>query len=163
MITIRRGALLLLAAACLAGCLAAFPARVSATTGPIQTFPPPRYTIAAKVERQYTGQYALKSAAPVSRLHAGAMGIAINKDNGALYGMIQFFAYNGAGKAYMWVGALYNFRQTGSNAISMQIVGPSGKPVLGTMNVQRTAGGDLSGAIYFGGHTYAIAWHKLSG
>jgi hypothetical protein len=162
MIATRRGVLLLLAVACLCGCLSARPAHVSATTGPIQSFPPPHYTIAAKVEHLYTGQYALKSAAPASRLRAGAMGIAINSDNGALYGMIQFFAYNAAGKAYMWVGTLYNFRQTGPNAVGVQIVGPAGKPVLGTMSVQRAASGDLSGAITFGGHSYTITWHKLS-
>ena len=158
MIGIRRNVVLLLASVCLFGCLAvAVPADVSATTGPIQSFPPPRYTIAAQVEHLYTGQYAMKSAAPASRLRDGAMGIAINSDDGALYGMVQFFAYDAAGKAYMWVGTLYNFRQTGKNAVSVQIVGAAGKPVLGAMSVQRAASGDLSGTIQFGGHAMLLA------
>jgi hypothetical protein len=156
--------LLTLGGAYLLGCVAAaLPAHVSATTGPSQSLPPPQNTIATKVEQLYTGQYVVKSVASAARVRDGAMGIAINSDDGALNGMVQFFAYNAAGKEYMWVGTLYNFRQTGKNAISMQIVGSPGKPVLGTMSVLRARNGDLSGTIHFAGHTYAISWHKLSG
>jgi hypothetical protein len=140
----------------------AAPCDVSATTGPTQFLPTTKYKVQNKVELLYTGQYVLKTVASGARLSGGAMGIEIDDNSGALYGVAQFYGYDQSGQQSTWVGTLYNFHQAGKQLMVIDILAPSGKPVLGRLFLTRSRQGDLSGQIQLPGGKFSIIWHKLS-
>lgn len=163
MVSARRSLSLLCGALMLCGCVAtAAPAHVFATTGPTQFLPAPKYKVQSKVALLYVGQYVIKSVARGARLSGGAMGIEIDAASGALYGVAQFYGYDKSGYQSTWVGTLYNFHQT-NKQMSIEILAPSGKPVLGRLTVTRSSKGDLSGHIQLPSGTFAITWHKIAG
>jgi hypothetical protein len=164
MVSARRSLSAVCGALALAGCVAAAaPAHVFATTGPTQFLPAPKFKVQNKIELLYRGQYVIKSVAHGARLSGGAMGIEIDDNSGALYGVAQFYGYDKSGYQSTWVGTLYNFRQAKNQQMSIEILAPSGKPVLGRMTVTRAGNGDLSGQIQLPAGTFAITWHKLAG
>jgi hypothetical protein len=138
------------------------PDRVSATTGPSQFLPAPKYKVKNKTELLYTGQYVVKSVAKGARLSGGSMGIEINDDNGALYGIAQFYGYDQVGEQSTWVGSLYNFHLLKTKVMNIQVLAPSGRPVLATLALSRTAKGDLTGKIRLSNGSFAITWQKLT-
>ncbi|MGH2387196.1 MAG: hypothetical protein ACRDIE_03255 [Chloroflexota bacterium] len=140
----------------------AVPGRVSATTGPTQFLPAPKYKVNNKTELLYKGQYVLKSVAKGARLNGGAMGIEINDDDGALYGIAQFYGYDRAGEQSTWVGSLYNFQLLKTKVMNIEVLAPSGRPVLAKLALSRTAKGDLTGKIHLSNGTFAITWQKLT-
>lgn len=140
----------------------AAPARVSATTGPTQFLPPPKYKVQNKVELLYTGQYVLKSAANKARISGGAMGIEIDDNTGALYGVAQFYGYDQSGHQSTWVGTLYNFQQGAKQVMNIDVMAPSSTVVLAKLTVTRSKQGDLGGTIRLPTGTYAISWHKIT-
>jgi hypothetical protein len=163
MFSVRRSLYVALTIVGLAGVApAAVPHQVSATTGPTQFLPAPKYKVNSKSELLYTGQYELKSSAKGARLSGGAMGIELNNDDGALYGIAQFYAYTQQGEQSTWIGTLYNFHLVKNNIMSLEILAPSGHPVLAHMNLTRSAKGDLTGTIKLTSGTFAITWHKLT-
>jgi hypothetical protein len=162
MISLRRFVYLALAIAGMAGVAPAVPDQAFATTGPTQFLPAPKYKVNSKSELLYTGQYALKSAAKGARLSGGAMGIEINNDDGALYGIAQFYAYTQQGEQSTWIGTLYNFQLVKNNIMRIEIVAPSGRPVLANLALARSTKGDLTGTIKLATGTFAITWHKLA-
>jgi hypothetical protein len=138
------------------------PGHVSATTGPTQFLPAPKFKIAGNLEAAYIGQYILKSVAPGSRLSGGALGVEIDDNSGALVGVAQFYGYDAQGQQTVWVATMYNFHLV---KLTIDLVGPSGKPLLGRLYVARnTSTGDLTGSISLGNSTqkYSIVWHKIS-
>lgn len=162
MISLRRTLCLALTLAGLAGVAPTVPTQAFATTGPTQFLPAPKYKVNSKSELLYTGQYELKSAAKGARLSGGAMGIEINNDDGALYGVAQFYAYTQKGEQSTWIGTLYNFQLVKNNIMRLEILAPSGRPVLANMALARSAKGDLTGTIKLTLGTFAISWHKLT-
>ena len=137
------------------------PAATKATTGPTKFLPPSRYQVGSAIQRLYTGQYLFHSAAPAARLHGGAMGVEIN-NQGQLYGVVQFYAYDDQGRQSTWVGTLYNFHQTKNKVMIIDILAPSGSLLLGRFLVNRSNKGDLSGQITLPNGKFAISWQKLS-
>jgi len=162
MISLRRTLCLALTLAGLAGVAPTVPTQAFATTGPTQFLPAPKYKVNSKSELLYTGQYELKSAAKGARLSGGAMGIEINNDDGALYGVAQFYAYTQKGEQSTWIGTLYNFQLVKNNIMRLEILAPSGRPVLANMALARSAKGDLTGTIKLTLGTFAISWHRLT-
>lgn len=140
--------------------LALVPARAYATTGPNNFLPVSKYKVAGPVRVLYTGQYVFVSAASASRLTGGAMGVEVS-DLGSLYGLAQFYGYDKTGSKTVWTATLYNFHQVNKRMV-LDILGPTGTPVLGHLSVMRSAKGDLSGQIELTNGTYAISWHKIS-
>ena len=140
------------------------PGHVSATTGPTQFLPSPKFKVSNALEAQFVGQYILKSVASQSRLSGGALGVEVDDDNGSLVGVAQFYGYDAQGQQTVWVATMYNFHQTKSGQVDIDLVGPSGKPLLGRLAVKRGTSGDLVGTISLGTATqqYAITWHKIS-
>ena len=136
------------------------PARAYATTGPTDFLPASKYKIAGPVRVLYTGQYVFVSAASGSRLTGGAMGVEVS-DRGSLYGLAQFYGYDKRGSKTVWTATLYNFRQV-NKRMALDILGPTGTPVLGHLSVMRSAKGDLSGEIELPAGTFSISWHKIS-
>jgi hypothetical protein len=163
MFSVRRSLCLAFAILGLAGLApTAVPHQVSATTGPTQFLPAPKFKVNSKTELLYTGQYELQSSAKGALLKGGAMGREINNDDGALYGIAQFYAYTQQGKQSTWIGTLYNFQLVKNNIMKIEILAPSGHPVLADMSLARSAKGDLTGKIKLTSGTFAITWHKLS-
>jgi hypothetical protein len=140
----------------------ALPHQASATTGPTQFLPSPKFKVNSKTELLYIGQYELHSSAKGALLKGGAMGIEINNDDGALYGVAQFYAYTQKGEQSTWIGTLYNFQLVKNNIMRLEILAPSGHPVLADMALARSAKGDLTGTIKLATGTFAITWHKLT-
>jgi hypothetical protein len=156
----RAGRTPILAGLAIAAMIALSPRPAMATTGPDQYLPAPKYKVSSKVAQLYVGQYLMKSAATGARLKGGAMGIEVN-GKGAMYGIGQFYGYDSAGNQSTWVGTLYNFQPIPRNVIKIDILAPTGAPVLGTLSLARSKQGDLSGQIGLNGHKYSISWHKL--
>jgi hypothetical protein len=157
--TVAAGAVLLFG-----GFAAAVPGHVSATTGPTQFLPAPKFKIANNLETPFIGQYILKSVAPESRLTGGALGVEIDDDNGQLVGVAQFYGYDESGQKTVWVATMYNFHLLKPGQVTIDLVGPSGKPLLGRLYVTHAKTGDLVGSISLGSSSqkYAITWHKIS-
>jgi hypothetical protein len=141
------------------------PGHVSATTGPTQFLPAPKFKVSNALEAQFVGQYILKSVAPASRLSGGALGVEVDDDNGALVGVAQFYGYDAQGQQTVWVATMYDFHLVKAGEIDIDLVGPSGKPLLGRLYVTRNkTTGDLTGSISLGASTqkFSIVWHKIS-
>jgi hypothetical protein len=136
------------------------PGRAFATTGPSDFLPKSKYTVVSRVEHQYTGQYVFVSAGKGSLLTGGAMGVEIS-DEGYLYGVAQFYGYDKSGSRSIWTAVLYNFHQA-NRQMRLDILAPSGTPLLGNLSVRRAANGDLSGQIRLANGTFSIRWHKIS-
>jgi hypothetical protein len=140
--------------------IAMSPRSASATTGPDQYLPPAKYKVNSQVEKLYVGQYILKAAAKGARLKGGAMGIEVN-NKGFLYGVGQFYGYDASGYQSTWVGTLYNFQQAPHSVMKIDILAPTGSPLLGALSLSRSKSGDLSGQIVLNNHQYAVSWRKL--
>jgi hypothetical protein len=140
------------------------PGHVSATTGPTQFLPAPKFKVSNALEAEFVGQYILKSVAPQSRLSGGALGVEVDDDNGSLVGVAQFYGYDAQGQQTVWVATMYNFHEMKSGQVTIDLVGPSGKPLLGRLLVKRSTTGDLLGTISLGSapQQYAITWRKIS-
>jgi len=161
MFTPQRRVLMAVGTWLLVGCvLLLAPARAYATTGPSNYLPTAKYNVTAPVRALYIGQYVFVSAGTGSRLTGGAMGVEVS-NHGALYGLAQFYGYDKAGSRAVWTALLYNFHQVNKRMV-LDILGPTGTPVLGHLTVTRSAMGDLSGQIELTNGTYAISWHKIS-
>jgi hypothetical protein len=144
-----------------ASLIAFSPRSALATTGPDQYLPPAKYKVSAKIAQLYTGQYIMKSVASGARLKGGAMGIEIN-NKGTLYGVSQFYGYDASGYQSTWVGTLYNFQPAAHSTMKIDILAPTGAPLLGTLSLSRSKQGDLSGQIALNKHTYTISWRKIA-
>jgi hypothetical protein len=146
------------------GLALAVPGHVSATTGPTQFLPAPKFKVSGSLEAKFIGQYILKTVAPASRLSGGAIGVEVDDDNGSLVGVAQFYGYDAQGQQTVWVATMYNFHELKSGKVAIDLVGPAGKPLLGRLNVTRNAAGDLIGNISLGNSStqYAITWHKIN-
>jgi hypothetical protein len=146
------------------GLMAAVPGHVSATTGPTQFLPPPKFKVSNALEAKFIGQYILKSVAPQARLSGGAIGVEVDDDNGSLVGVAQFYGYDAQGQQTVWVATMYNFHELKSGQVAIDLVGPAGKPLLGRLYVTRNSAGDLAGTISLGSapQQYKILWHKIS-
>ena len=136
------------------------PGGVSATTGPTDYLHASKYKVAASIEKLYTGQYLFVSAGKGSLLSGGALGVEVS-DSGYLYGVAQFYGYDQSGSQTVWTATLYNFHQV-NHQMLLDIIAPTGAPVLGSLSVSRAANGDLSGRIRLATGTFAIRWHKIS-
>jgi hypothetical protein len=132
-----------------------------ATTGPTKFLADSRYKVPSGLAGRFIGQYILKSAAKGARLSGGAMGIEVN-DHGFLYGVGQFYGYDTQGHKSTWTATLYNFRQSKTQVMTYDLLGPGGSALLGRISVSRTKSGDLAGQIQFSNGHFAIAWHKIS-
>jgi hypothetical protein len=141
--------------------IASAPNIASATTGPTKFLPSSKFKINNKIELLYKGQYVLRSVASAARLSGGAMGIEIN-DSGFLYGVAQFYGYDQQGHQSTWVGTLYNFHQTAKQVMIVDVLGPTGKPLLARLFLSRAKSGDMTGQIELPYGRFAISWHKLS-
>lgn len=137
------------------------PGSALATTGPTQFLKKSHYKVAHKYEVPYVGQYILKKVDRKARLSGGALGMEIN-DQGYLYGVGQFYGYDNKGYQDSWVATLYNYRLGRNHEMIIDILGPTGHPLLGRLLVKRARNGDLSGKIQLGAAKYAITWHKIS-
>jgi hypothetical protein len=160
--SLRRVLCTLLALLGLAGCLLA-PGRapVSATTGPTYFLPPARYHVASRLALRYRGQYILTTVTRSAHLSGGALGIEIN-DRGDLYGVGQFYGYDAHGEQTSWVATLYNFHPARHDIMTIDLLAPAGRLLLGHLFVSRTKQGDLVGQLELGARRYAIRWHKFS-
>jgi hypothetical protein len=146
----------------LAGCLLApGPGPASATTGPTYFLPPARYHVASRLALRYRGQYILATTARSAHLSGGALGIEIN-DRGDLYGVGQFYGYDAQGEQTSWVATLYNFHPARHGIMTIDLLAPAGRLVLGRLFVSRDKHGDLVGQITLGRKRYSISWHKIS-
>jgi hypothetical protein len=146
----------------LAGCLLVpGPRQASATTGATYFLPPARYHVASRLARLYRGQYVLKTVARSTHLSGGALGIEIN-DRGDLYGVGQFYGYDARGEQTSWVATLYNFHPGRHAIMTIDLVGPAGRPLLGRLFVSRNKHGDLVGQIELGQKRYSLSWRKIS-
>lgn len=134
-----------------------------ATTGPSYFLPKKHPKVNNKLELLYRGQYILRNAAKPVRITGGALGVEINQ-NGALYGVGQFYGFDKGGYQDSWVSTLYYFQARKGGVMTVDLLGPTGKPYLGKMYLHRKKNGDLYGEIQLGkrGKRYAIAWHKIS-
>ena len=133
--------------------------RVSATTGNSETNPvPARFKLPHQVAVLYLGQYTVQSAAAGSRIIRGQMAFEINT-LGFLQGIGSFLRYDAQGQQTEQVVTLYNFHLTAPNTVTVELFGPLGVPLLGTMTLHRTARGDLVGKIALPKTSYAIAFH----
>jgi hypothetical protein len=146
-------------AAMIAGLVLA-PGRASATTGPSDYLPKSKFTVASRIEHQYTGQYVFVSAGKGSLLTGGAMGVEVSAD-GYLYGVAQFYGYDTSGSRSLWTAVLYNFHQV-NQQMQLDILAPTGYPRLGNLSVRRAANGDLRGQIHLANGMFSIRWHKIS-
>jgi hypothetical protein len=146
------------------GLVAAVPGHVSATTGPTQFLPAPKFKVSGSLEAKFIGQYILKSVAPQSRLSGGAIGVEVDDNNGSLVGVAQFYGYDAQGQQTVWVATMYNFHELKGGQVVIDLVGPAGKPLLGRLYVTRNTAGDLIGSISLGSSTqkFPIVWHKIS-
>jgi hypothetical protein len=143
------------------GLLAPGTGRASATTGPTYFLPPARYHVASRLALRYRGQYILATVARSARLSGGALGIEIN-DRGDLYGVSQFYGYDARGEQASWVATLYNFHPARHGIMTIDLLAPGGRLLLGHLVVSRTKHGDLVGQIELGPKRYAISWRKIS-
>lgn len=137
------------------------PGLALATTGPTQFLPKPRYKVANKAELPYVGQYIFKKADKKAHLSGGAMGMEID-NQGYLYGVGQFYGYDSHGYQTSWTATLYNFRKGRHGEMIIDLLGPTGRPLLGREMLSRAKNGDLSGKIQFGRSKYGISWHKIN-
>ncbi|MDB5078009.1 MAG: hypothetical protein JWO42_4188 [Chloroflexi bacterium] len=136
-------------------------APAAATTGPTKFLADSHYKVPSGLAGRYIGQYILKSAAKGARLSGGAMGIEVN-EHGFLYGVGQFYGYDSQGHQSTWTATLYNFRQSKSQVMTYDLLGPGGSALLGRISVTRAKSGDLAGQIQFSNGHFAIQWHKIS-
>ena len=158
----RRVLCVLATAAGLAGCLlmnAALP--VLATTGPTNYLPLSPYHVPEKLMPLYRGQYILAKAARGARLSGGALAIEINP-YGYLYGIGQYYGYDAQGYQTAWTALLYNFHLASHGIMIIDLLGQTGRPLLGRLFVSRTKRGDLVGQIKLASRRYSISWHKFS-
>jgi hypothetical protein len=133
---------------------------VSATTGNSETNPvPARFKVPHQVEVLYPGQYSLRSASAGSRLIHGQMALEIN-EIGYLQGIGSFLRYDAQGHQTEQVVTFYNFHVIAPNRVTVEIFGPLGTPLLGSMTLQRLASGDLVGKIALPKTPYAITFHR---
>jgi hypothetical protein len=139
----------------------AIPQAGSATTGPTNFLPLSRYHVPEKLMPLYRGQYILAGAAGGARLSGGELAIEINP-YGYLYGIGQFYGYDAQGYQSSWTAVLYNFHLASHNVMIIDLLGQTGKPLLGRLFVGRTRSGDLVGQIKLGSRRYAIRWRKFS-
>jgi hypothetical protein len=109
----------------------------------------------------YRGQYILAGAASSARLRGGALAIEINP-YGYLYGIGQFYGYDTHGHQSTWTALLYNFHLSSHNAMIIDLLGQTGRPLLGRLFVSRGPQGNLVGQIELGSRRYAISWRKFS-
>lgn len=137
------------------------PESASATTGPTHFLPKSHYKVAHKYELPYVGQYLLKRVDRRARLSGGAMGMEISQQ-GYLYGVGQFYGYDSHGYQTSWTATLYNFRKGWHGEMIIDLLGPTGRPLLGRLMLKRAKNGDLSGKIQLGRSKYWITWHKIS-
>jgi hypothetical protein len=143
------------------GLLAPGPGPASATTGPTYFLPPARYHVASRLALRYRGQYILTTVARSAHLSGGALGIEIN-DRGDLYGVGQFYGYDARGEQTSWVATLYNFHPARHGIMTVDLLAPGGRPLLGHLFVSRDKHGDLVGQITLGPKRYSISWRKIS-
>jgi hypothetical protein len=141
--------------------LGSVPGVAFATTGPPtgQQLPRPRYRVDHKVAALYSGQYVLVAVAGGAHLRSAQIAMSINA-LGSLQGSGQFFGYDAQGVQTSWVALLYNFHPIAHGAMIIDLLGPTGSPLLGRLVVQRTQKGDLFGRITLGRHSYPIKWRK---
>ncbi|MDB5060046.1 MAG: hypothetical protein JWO59_3518 [Chloroflexi bacterium] len=132
-----------------------------ATTGPTKFLADSHYKVPSGLAGRFIGQYTLKSAATGARLSGGAMGIEVN-EHGFLYGVGQFYGYDAQGHQSTWTATLYNFRQSKSQVMTYDLLGPGGSALLGRIAVTRAKSGDLAGQVTFPNGHFAIQWHKIS-
>jgi hypothetical protein len=133
---------------------------VSATTGNSDTTPvPARFKVPHKIEVLYEGAYVLQSAAAGSRLVHGQMAIEIN-NSGFLQAIGSFLTYDPQGHQTERVISFYNFHLIAPNTMTVELFGPLGTPLLGTMTLLRTARGDLVGKIALPKTAYAVAFRR---
>lgn len=139
------------------------PRSVGATTGPTYLLPPSHFYVPKKVEHLYRGQYLIKHVVPGSGLRGGALGIEVTAYH-SLYGLAQFYGYDSKGYQSTWVSTLYYFHRMAHGLMTIDLLGPAGRPYLGKLYVHRAKNGDLRGQIQLGKHgkKYAIVWHKIS-
>jgi hypothetical protein len=119
------------------------------------------YHVPEKVMPLYRGQYILAKAARGARLSGGALAIEINP-YGYLYGIGQFYGYDVRGYQTSWTALLYNFHLTSHGIMIIDLLGQTGRPLLGRLFVDRTKRGDLVGQIKLASRRYSISWHKFS-
>jgi len=131
-----------------------------ATTGNSDSTPiPAHYQVPRRIAALYPGQYVLTSVASGARLSRGQMAIDLNAI-GYLQGVASFYGYDTHGYQTSWVARLYNFRVTGPNRMSAELLDPLGTTVLGKMSWQRARQGDLTGSIALPKIPYGIHFHR---
>jgi hypothetical protein len=123
--------------------------------------PPAHYRVDSKLLRLYCGQYVLKTAARSARLSGGTLQIAVNAA-GYLYGVGEFYGYDAQGYQSNQVAALWNFHLTAPGVMSINLLSLMTWVPQGRLVVRRSNGGDLSGRLALGTHSYTISWHKLA-
>jgi hypothetical protein len=117
--------------------------------------------VASRLALRYRGQYILTAVTRSAHLSGGALGIEIN-DRGDLYGVGQFYGYDAQGEQASWVATLYNFHPARHGIMTIDLLAPAGRLVLGRLLVSRDKHGDLVGQITLGRKRYSISWHKIS-
>lgn len=140
--------------------LVAVPPKTFATTGPSHFLTASRYQVPMKLAQQYVGRYQLVSAARAAQLKTGAMGIEIESTHHQLYGVAQFAGYERSFQS-IWIATLFNFHQTKSKVMILDVLAQTGGTLLGRMFLSRAKNGDLTGQIELPKGRFAITWHKL--
>jgi hypothetical protein len=135
------------------------PTKTFATTGPSTYLSPARYQVPMKVAQQFVGRYQMRSVARGALIKTAAMGIEVNSAH-FLYGVAQFSGYE-EGFQSIWIATLYNFHQTKSRVMIVDIDAQTGGTLLGRLFLTRSSSGDLAGQIELASGRFAIAWHKV--
>jgi hypothetical protein len=117
--------------------------------------------VASRLALRYRGQYILTTVAHTAHLSGGALGVEIN-ERGDLYGVGQFYGYDGRGEQASWVATLYNFHPARHGTMIVDLLAPAGRLLLGHLFVSRDKHGDLVGQIELGPKRYSISWRKIS-
>lgn len=148
--------------ACLLAAGALGPTGVArATTGPSSNLPA-TYKVSSKFGQQFVGQYILKSVPAAAHLQSAALGVEVG-NNGFLYGIGQFYAYDASGSQSSWVATLYHFHQTGKAQMTIDLLAPATvSNVLGRLFVAPPKHSILSGKIQIGTHTYPVSFRQIS-
>jgi hypothetical protein len=132
-----------------------------ATTGPSANFPK-TFKVKSAFAAKFVGEYTLKSISAPARIKSAALGIEVNS-NGFLYGIGQFYGYDGSGSQISWVTTLYHFKQVGtSNEMQFDLLSSSLTIVLGHMSASAPSHGRLTGSIVLDGHSYPIVFNQIS-
>jgi hypothetical protein len=140
--------------------LAGMPLRAGATTGPLVILPASPYKVDSRVQRLYTGAYELRSIAKGARIRTCALGIEVR--DGTLRGLAQFYGYDLEGNLTLWVATLYNFHVNAKSLMVIDLLGPTGAPLMGRLYVSRAGNGDLRGHLQLPFGIYAASWHRVA-